>query len=538
MIKTEPDEVDQPGLLRAALAKAKSTASASSTFPGPSPSNSTVFADLASLLSCSECHESLREPTTLACGHAVCIACATPPAPTIQLRAGLSRSSTGPLVSVAHAVRNSPTLTRSGSDGLSGAWLGFGDGPTPSPPALQNVPFDLPNMLSRSIESCGREECRKNGLNLTVGPKIDFTLQKVVGLVRAGGLGLDLTSSPDQKTPVSDDLDRIELDKSGFHSALECAVCFQLLTDPTTSPCGHTFCGVCLLRAHDHVAACPLCRAELPLGGRGGRPNLTLQGVLDAVFAVEMRERKCQLEEEATGQGVPIFVCTLSWVSNLSTRSSARQSLTPSLVLYCQPNLPTFIHIFEPRYRLMLRRVLDSPSRSFGMVLPARPPGGIHSYGTMLKVQSCRTLDDGRSIVETVGTWRFRVVDHSLLDGYTVGKVERVEDVSNELETELERQAVAGAGAGRAAELSTDELMETCLEFVANLRSGSAPWVVQRLNNTSKSAVGRSPWPGWCGWPEAAGGLADRHVLLVLRSWPNADRSSELLVLDGRGDAG
>lgn len=135
----------------------------------------------------------------------------------------------------------------------------------------------------------------------------------------------------------------------------------------------------------------------------------------------------------------------------------------------------------------MLRRVLDSPSRSFGMVLPGREPGEVHSYGTMLKVQSCRTLEDGRSIVETVGTWRFRVVDHSLLDGYTVGRVERVEDVSPEVEADLEWKAVRGMGERVGVrESSTAQLMETCLEFVATLRSGSAPWVVQRLNNTSE----------------------------------------------------
>lgn len=114
-----------------------------------------------------------------------------------------------------------------------------------------------------------------------------------------------------QSLPTPDEVEL--LDRADVHSALECAVCFQLVTGPVTSPCGHTFCGVCLLRAHDHVAACPLCRSDLPLGG--GLANATLQGVLDLVFQGEMQERKAQLEEEAKGEGYPIFVCTLSWVS-------------------------------------------------------------------------------------------------------------------------------------------------------------------------------------------------------------------------------
>lgn len=164
----------------------------------------------------------------------------------------------------------------------------------------------------------------------------------------------------------------------------------------------------------------------------------------------------------------------------------------------------------------MLRRVLDSPSRSFGMVLPSRQAGGLHAYGTMLRVNSCRTLDDGRSIVETMGTWRFRLLDHSTLDGYTMGKIERVDDVSEDVERELERQAVTGgpAAGGRPPEQSTQQLMDVCLEFIATLRSGSAPWVVQRLNNTSKLVA----------WLFCSANRADLLPFsLALCSWTDAE---------------
>lgn len=75
------------------------------------------------------------------------------------------------------------------------------------------------------------------------------------------------------------------------------------------------------------------------------------------------------------------------------------------------------------RYRLMLRRCIESANPRFGMILPAR--GGATEYGTMLEIRSIQTLNDGRSMVETVGSWRFKVLEKGGLDGYTVGRVER-----------------------------------------------------------------------------------------------------------------
>ena len=41
-------------------------------------------------------------------------------------------------------------------------------------------------------------------------------------------------------------------------------------------------------------------------------------------------------------------------------------------------------------------------------------------------------VPDGRAIVETWGSYRFRIMERGVLDGYTVGRVERVEDLVDE----------------------------------------------------------------------------------------------------------
>ena len=40
----------------------------------------------------------------------------------------------------------------------------------------------------------------------------------------------------------------------------ECILCLKLLYQPVTTPCGHTFCRDCFLRAGDHSNKCPMCR--------------------------------------------------------------------------------------------------------------------------------------------------------------------------------------------------------------------------------------------------------------------------------------
>jgi Lon protease-like protein len=122
----------------------------------------------------------------------------------------------------------------------------------------------------------------------------------------------------------------------------------------------------------------------------------------------------------------------------------------------------------------MLRRCLESPQHRFGMVSPPRAGTGAADYGTMLEIRSVQVLPDGRSVVETWGTHRFRIVERGTLDGYMVARIEHIDDYAAELpEPALRVRAPADA-----------ELMHMCREFLEQLRRGTAPWVVQRLNNT------------------------------------------------------
>ena len=104
-------------------------------------------------------------------------------------------------------------------------------------------------------------------------------------------------------------------------------------------------------------------------------------------------------------------------------------------------------------------------------------------------------LPDGRSLIETRGCDRFRIKAHGILDGYLVGRVERVEDVSLAEEERLEAEETSSTATvaspiqeiptatevSEARKLSTQQLFDQSLEFINRMQANSAPWLHQRI---------------------------------------------------------
>ena len=81
-------------------------------------------------------------------------------------------------------------------------------------------------------------------------------------------------------------------------------------------------------------------------------------------------------------------------------------------VLFPYASLP--LHVFEPRYRIMVRKVMRA-HREFGVVLIERGQevgGGDARFdvGTVARIVQAQEFPDGRFALTTVGTRRIRVV--------------------------------------------------------------------------------------------------------------------------------
>lgn len=106
----------------------------------------------------------------------------------------------------------------------------------------------------------------------------------------------------------------------------------------------------------------------------------------------------------------------------------------PNIVFFPHTRLP--LHVFEPRYREMVRDALESDSR-FGIVLLrpgweseyfGTPP--IYQCGTVGTIEQAVPLEDGRFNIVVRGDVRFRIVDEVSRTPYRTARVVAEPEVS------------------------------------------------------------------------------------------------------------
>lgn len=101
-----------------------------------------------------------------------------------------------------------------------------------------------------------------------------------------------------------------------------------------------------------------------------------------------------------------------------------------SVVLF--PHMPLPLHIFEERYRQMMRDC-EEQGTSFGVVairegVEAMGPATPHPVGTLAQLRKVEKLEDGRYNLLVVGASRFRIAGVSTRRPYLVGEVEYLQD--------------------------------------------------------------------------------------------------------------
>lgn len=447
---------------------------------------------LVRLVQCPRCSRPLSTPVTLPCGHTVCRGCLPHPKP----RANISYPNTPDRLS-----------------GIACPLLGCG-----AEHAAAECSVDV--TLTKLMEQIKTEIAQHKLATQQTPTLLEEILQddddhdeekEIMGekghqqVLHGGRLASTFTLAEMEKLRYSSEVEYSTMSADGddykkldialaerlrrvTHNELDCLVCYNMMLDPTTTTCGHTFCRRCLERVMDHSSICPFCRRELhvPASLQNQHSNAILNSLLNALCSDLVTARAAALkEEEQAGNDVlttPLFICTLAL-----------------------PFVPTFLHVFEPRYRLMMRRVIEG-NRQFGMVMYNRtsaPQGDLGAtpfleYGTLLEIVNFELLRDGRSFVETRGIGRFKIKAHGMLDGYNVGCVERIEDVSLAEEGGLEQRETTMArdfaevflqqNPGSllpydvATEaLSTQQLLDSCTAFVREMREASAPWLRDRI---------------------------------------------------------
>jgi Lon protease-like protein len=97
------------------------------------------------------------------------------------------------------------------------------------------------------------------------------------------------------------------------------------------------------------------------------------------------------------------------------------------LVLFPGVALP--LHIFEPRYRLMVKRCLEL-NRPFGVVRSGND--GLSEIGTLAEIREATRYVDGRWDIVALGTQRFRITNFDRSAAYLQAEVELLDEVVGE----------------------------------------------------------------------------------------------------------
>lgn len=181
---------------------------------------------------------------------------------------------------------------------------------------------------------------------------------------------------------------------------------------------------------------------------------------------------------------IPIFICTLAF-----------------------PSVPCPLHIFEPQYKLMIRRCIESGSKQFGMCVLSED-SSFPTIGTILKIKEVAYLQDGRSLINTMGTRRFKLLSHDMKDGYNVAKVkwlvDEVEDDEEEVK-EIKRLHENGFKMLKFwFNCLTSQQQECIIDAI-----GSMP---EKEELDSR----KNDQPSWLWWALAALPLQDKPKIIIL----------------------
>lgn len=436
--------------------------------------------EIVRLIQCSQCSLPLQNPLTLPCGNSLCRKCL----PELHTRTHISYPNTESrqegftcpfrdcwqdhsLGDCSQDVTLSKIMERVSIEVVRCRTM------TPDTPTLLDERPHWKNIVDSSKETREPSSRILNGGRLLA----TYTLAEI------GELRYDSEVAYQTMSPKGDSYEHLDVAmlsylKEASKSELDCQVCYGLMLDPLTTTCGHTYCRKCVARVLDHSTLCPICRRALlmPPGVARVPGNQRLSKLLSRLcpdLVAARAEASAQEESLMAGErNVPLFVCTLGF-----------------------PSMPTFLHIFEPRYRLMIRRAIESGERKFGILMYNRfqePQGDLGRtqfmlYGTLLHINSMEMIPDGRSLLETMGVSRFSVKDHSMIDGYTVGTINRIDDISLAEEEAIEAVETTGPPAarndmlGQIDRMSTVDLLRLCTDFITRMRAASAPWLHERV---------------------------------------------------------
>ena len=179
---------------------------------------------------------------------------------------------------------------------------------------------------------------------------------------------------------------------------LECPICLALYCEPISLSCGHNFCRSCLVNSlKRNKKKCPSCRAVCNLNGEDASENVSLREIVKALDPISYAVRSAEMAKEKADWShlMPIF-----YYNDLKF-----------------PGEMLELHLFEPRYKLMAQRVVET-TRQFAYVPNfTNYAANVGDIAIVARLEECEFLPDGRCMLSAKLASRSLISDHFVEDG-------------------------------------------------------------------------------------------------------------------------
>jgi len=167
---------------------------------------------------------------------------------------------------------------------------------------------------------------------------------------------------------------------------VNCPICTDICCEPIVTACQHTFCRICLYQST--VIApdgrhCPVCRQPVTV--------LDEQGALLPIDLRAETAAKALIPPDEYEQRVEAAAECFDKMSAMSSEELPVFYLGSG----CRVGQDISLHLFEPRYKILIRRALEG-SRRF--VFATRQPSA-QMEATVVEVVQAQMLPDGRALV-------------------------------------------------------------------------------------------------------------------------------------------
>ncbi|GMH25707.1 hypothetical protein Nepgr_027550 [Nepenthes gracilis] len=135
-------------------------------------------------------------------------------------------------------------------------------------------------------------ECRKGSEKKKKTDLTESPIDKSDATKMEGNEVAEQSSSASCSDSVLPSLERLR-------EELSCAICLEICFEPSTTPCGHSFCKKCLRSAADKCGKrCPKCR-QMISNGRSCTVNTVLWNTIQLLFPAEVEARKAALAQNS-----------------------------------------------------------------------------------------------------------------------------------------------------------------------------------------------------------------------------------------------